>query len=256
MPGTDDAVVDEAVEAMRDVVSADTPDGLTVKVTGPAGLSVDLGKVFEGINGRLLVSAAIVVAVLLLITYRSPFLWIIPLLVVGFADRLATALLYGAAKAFDFSTSGQSVGIMAILVFGAGTDYALLLIARQGWLAQKDRKLLDRDYVKIGEAQVVLPEDARVHSRPLEALPREEQDGFLPRLLMVAYNRFGATRSVQDAALWIDAALAAGIDAPRTSIETIGNPAPQKAKKAAVDGDRCANVDQLMADADGLTLIH
>ena len=47
---------------------------------------------------------------------------------------------------------------------------------------------------------MVLPEDARVYSRPLEALPKAEQDGFLPRLLMVAYNRFGATRSVQDAA--------------------------------------------------------
>jgi RND superfamily putative drug exporter len=91
---------------------------------------VDLGAVFEGINGRLLAAAAIVVAVLLLITYRSPFLWFFPLLVVGFADRLATAALYGLARAFDFSTSGQSVGIMAILVFGAGTDYALLLIAR------------------------------------------------------------------------------------------------------------------------------
>jgi biopolymer transport protein ExbB/TolQ len=78
--------------------------------------------------------------------------------------------------------------------------WSLLLLGRQAWLTQKDRKLLDRDYVKIGEAQVVLPEDARVYSRPLEALPREEQDGFLPRLLMVAYNRFGATRSVQDAA--------------------------------------------------------
>lgn len=78
--------------------------------------------------------------------------------------------------------------------------WSLLLLGRQAWLTQRDRKLLDRDYVKIGEAQVVLPEDARVHSRPLEALPREEQDGFLPRLLMVAYNRFGATRSVQDAA--------------------------------------------------------
>jgi len=78
--------------------------------------------------------------------------------------------------------------------------WSLLLIARQAWISQQDRRLLDRDYVKIGEAQVVLPEDARVYSRPLEALPREEQDGFLPRLLMVAYNRFGATRSVQDAA--------------------------------------------------------
>jgi biopolymer transport protein ExbB/TolQ len=78
--------------------------------------------------------------------------------------------------------------------------WSLLLLGRQAWLTQASRKLLERDYVRIGEAQVVLPEDARVYSRPLEALPREEQDGFLPRLLMVAYNRFGATRSVQDAA--------------------------------------------------------
>ncbi|HKU90258.1 MAG TPA: MotA/TolQ/ExbB proton channel family protein [Steroidobacteraceae bacterium] len=78
--------------------------------------------------------------------------------------------------------------------------WALFLLGRQAWMTSKDRKLLDRDYVKLGEAQVVLPEDARVYSRPLENLPREEQDGFVPRLLMVAYNRFGATRSVQDAA--------------------------------------------------------
>jgi biopolymer transport protein ExbB/TolQ len=78
--------------------------------------------------------------------------------------------------------------------------WSLLLLGRQAFLTQRDRKLLDRDYVKIGEAQVVLPEDARVYSRPLEALSHEEQEGFLPRLLMVAYNRFGATRSVQDAA--------------------------------------------------------
>ncbi len=78
--------------------------------------------------------------------------------------------------------------------------WSLLLLGRQAWLTRKDRQLLDKDYVRIGEAQVVLPEDSRVHSRPLEALPKEEQDGFLPRLLMVAYNRFGATRSVQDAA--------------------------------------------------------
>jgi biopolymer transport protein ExbB/TolQ len=78
--------------------------------------------------------------------------------------------------------------------------WSLLLLGRQAWLTQASRKLLEKDYVRIAEAQVVLPEDARVYSRPLEALPREEQDGFLPRLLMVAYNRFGATRSVQDAA--------------------------------------------------------
>jgi biopolymer transport protein ExbB/TolQ len=78
--------------------------------------------------------------------------------------------------------------------------WSLLLLARQAQDTRKARALLDREYVKIGEGQVVLPEDARVYSRPLESLPKAEQDRFLPRLLMVAYNRFGATRSVQDAA--------------------------------------------------------
>jgi len=78
--------------------------------------------------------------------------------------------------------------------------WSLLLLARQAQDTRLARKLLDREYVKIGEGQVVLPEDARVYSRPLESLPKAEQDRFLPRLLMVAYNRFGATRSVQDAA--------------------------------------------------------
>jgi biopolymer transport protein ExbB/TolQ len=78
--------------------------------------------------------------------------------------------------------------------------WSLLLLARQAQDTRLARQLLDRDYVKIGDGQVVLPEDARVYSRPLESLPAAEQSRFLPRLLMVAYNRFGATRSVQDAA--------------------------------------------------------
>jgi biopolymer transport protein ExbB/TolQ len=78
--------------------------------------------------------------------------------------------------------------------------WSLFLIARQGYESRKARQSLDRDYVKLGDGQVVLPEDARVYQRPLEALPKDEQDNFLVRLLTVAYNRFGATRSVQDAA--------------------------------------------------------
>jgi RND superfamily putative drug exporter len=130
VPDVDDAQLADDVATLRAIVSADLPDGLDANVTGPAGIGVDLGEVFEGINGRLLAAAAIVVAILLLITYRSPFLWILPLLVVGFADRLANAILFGLGRAFDIPINGQSVGIMAILVFGAGTDYALLLIAR------------------------------------------------------------------------------------------------------------------------------
>jgi biopolymer transport protein ExbB/TolQ len=78
--------------------------------------------------------------------------------------------------------------------------WSLFLLGRQAQDTRLSRQLLDREYVKIGDGQVVLPEDARVYSRPLESLGPVEQNRFLPRLLMVAYNRFGATRSVQDAA--------------------------------------------------------
>ena len=101
LPNTDESQVSDDVEAIREITGADLPDGLEVKVTGPAGIGVDFGKVFEGINGRLLVSAAIVVAVLLLITYRSPFLWIFPLLTVGSPTAWRPRLLYGLARAFD-----------------------------------------------------------------------------------------------------------------------------------------------------------
>jgi biopolymer transport protein ExbB/TolQ len=78
--------------------------------------------------------------------------------------------------------------------------WALALIARQARATAHNRRLLRKDYVGVGEGYVVLPEDARAYARPLESLPREEQDMLLPRALLVALNRFGATRSVQDSA--------------------------------------------------------
>jgi biopolymer transport protein ExbB/TolQ len=78
--------------------------------------------------------------------------------------------------------------------------WALALIARQAQATAHNRRLLHKDYVGVGEGYVVLPEDARAYARPLESLPREEQDMLLPRALLVALNRFGATRSVQDSA--------------------------------------------------------
>ena len=78
--------------------------------------------------------------------------------------------------------------------------WALALIAYQAAAVARNRRLLDKDYVELGDGQVVLPDDARAYGRPIESLPRTEQDMLLPRALMVALNRFGATRSVQDAA--------------------------------------------------------
>ena len=78
--------------------------------------------------------------------------------------------------------------------------WALCLIGYQGSEVARNRRLLDKDYIDLGEGRVVLPDDARAYGRPIESLPRDEQEMLLPRALMVALNRFGATRSVQDSA--------------------------------------------------------
>jgi biopolymer transport protein ExbB/TolQ len=78
--------------------------------------------------------------------------------------------------------------------------WALTLIGHQAQAVARNRRLLAKEYVGVGEGHVVLPDDARAYARPLESLPQEEQDMLLPRALMVALNRFGATRSVQDSA--------------------------------------------------------
>jgi biopolymer transport protein ExbB/TolQ len=78
--------------------------------------------------------------------------------------------------------------------------WALSLIGYQAGEVARNRRLLDKDYIELGEGRVVLPDDARAYGRPIESLPRDEQEMLLPRALMVALNRFGATRSVQDSA--------------------------------------------------------
>ena len=120
----------ESVRQIREIVQADLPSGLTAQVTGGAGFTADLNLAFEGADYRLLLTTAIVVAVLLLITYRSPILWLIPLAVVGLADQLTATLLKITSELTDLPFNASTSGIVSVLVFGAGTDYALLLIAR------------------------------------------------------------------------------------------------------------------------------
>jgi biopolymer transport protein ExbB/TolQ len=78
--------------------------------------------------------------------------------------------------------------------------WSLSMLGYQAREVAESRKLLDKQYIEVGENRVVLPEDARAYGRPIEQLGREEQNMFLPRTLLVALNRFGATRSVQDTA--------------------------------------------------------
>jgi RND superfamily putative drug exporter len=104
--------------------------GVDVFLSGPEGFVVDISNVFAGANFTLLLVTASVVILLLLITYRSPILWIIPLLVVGLADFLAGAMAEKTADMLGGQLDGSTTGILSVLVFGAGTNYALLIISR------------------------------------------------------------------------------------------------------------------------------
>jgi len=121
--------VGEVVEELRDRL-ASPPDGLTVHVTGPAGQIADLSAAFAGIDGMLLLVAGGVVLLILFVVYRSPILPFVVIISAVFALALASLAVYMLADAGAIALNGQSQGILFILVFGAATDYALLLVAR------------------------------------------------------------------------------------------------------------------------------
>ncbi|MGZ3099033.1 MMPL family transporter [Streptomyces sp. H72] len=127
-PGQDEEARDALVDAVRDVARGG--DGLRVEVGGEGALATDAAEVYNSLDGPLLYTTAAVVALLLILIYRSPFLWLVPLAVAGIADYLSMGVAYGLNQWFGTSVSGQSTGIMTILVFGVGTDYALLLVSR------------------------------------------------------------------------------------------------------------------------------
>ena len=104
--------------------------GLSVYVGGPAASAADELKIFKGIDSTLLYATLAVVVVLLLLTYRSPVLWLLPIMSAGVALTVAEAVIYLLTQHANLVVNGQSGGILVVLVIGASTDYALLLIAR------------------------------------------------------------------------------------------------------------------------------
>ena len=127
---TDDSAVGATIAEIRRVAAADLPEGLRAQVTGGPAFVADLTKVFDGADTTLLIATASVVAVLLLITYRSPWLWLVPLTVVGVAEQVTTKAVALLAPHLGIVVDPAAAGITSVLVFGAATDYALLLIAR------------------------------------------------------------------------------------------------------------------------------
>jgi RND superfamily putative drug exporter len=119
----------DVADDIRAIAEADA-NGMTIHLAGPLGQAADSAEVFGGIDTTLLLATLIVVITLLLLTYRSPILWIFPMLSAIVALFSAEAVIYFLAKDAGLVVNAQSTGILTVLVLGAGTDYALLLVAR------------------------------------------------------------------------------------------------------------------------------
>ncbi|MFF5229237.1 MMPL family transporter [Dactylosporangium sp. NPDC000521] len=119
----------DRVKAIRAIASAgDT--GLTVHIAGPLAFTADNVSAFEGADFTLMFATVLVVVVLLLVIYRSPVLWLLPVISAMIALVTSEAVIYLLAKNAGVTATGESSSILTVLVFGATTDYALLLIAR------------------------------------------------------------------------------------------------------------------------------
>jgi RND superfamily putative drug exporter len=121
----------DAIPSITDDWRAHAEAGTTmnVHITGPGGMASDSAEAFAGIDGILLFSALAVVIVILLLSYRSPTLWLLPVISAGVALVSSQGLIYLLAHHAGLVVNAQSAGILTVLVFGAGTDYALLLVA-------------------------------------------------------------------------------------------------------------------------------
>jgi RND superfamily putative drug exporter len=141
------ANANKAVDAIRAITTSNA-DGLVVHITGPLGYAADSNNVFKGIDSTLLFSAVAVVIVILLITYRSPVLWLLPVVSSGVALITAQAVIYLLAAHAGLVVNAQSAGILDVLVFGASTDYALLIVARY----REELRRHDRRHAAMAEA--------------------------------------------------------------------------------------------------------
>ena len=123
----------ETVDDLRTAITDDptasgiTDAGMSLLVTGGSAIGADIASAFNGADFTLLIVTIVIVALLLIITYRSPILWLLPLIVIGTADGLASTVT---AAVGDWLDLQFDAGIISVLVFGAGANYALLFISR------------------------------------------------------------------------------------------------------------------------------
>ncbi|ALG15211.1 hypothetical protein AOZ06_32000 [Kibdelosporangium phytohabitans] len=128
-PAKEGANTEKAVDETRSLVGQGK-DGLSIRVGGPGGVLADQLKSFSGLHTTVLLATIAIVALLLLIIYRSPVLWVVPLISVAFAAQGGQAVASAIAQNTGFTVTSGSAFVLVVLTYGAGTDYALLLIAR------------------------------------------------------------------------------------------------------------------------------
>jgi putative drug exporter of the RND superfamily len=104
--------------------------GLHAYVTGPGGIAADLEAIASDAARTLLVATLGLVLLLLLLVYRAPILALLPLLVVGLAYLVAVGIAYLLIKAGWITVNAEGTMLLLVLIFGAGTDYSLLLVHR------------------------------------------------------------------------------------------------------------------------------
>ena len=118
------------VTALRQLLPGPNGSPIQSYVTGQAGFDADRSAAVEGLDGTLLAITGILVLALMLLTYRSPLIAMLMLGVVVVAYVIATGAVYGLVQADATTVSGQSTAILIVLMFGAGTDYCLLIVSR------------------------------------------------------------------------------------------------------------------------------
>ena len=130
LDAADRGAIEAGVRKIRGFLSAHSRPGLNTYVTGPGGIAADLERVADEAGRTLLIATLSLVLILLLAVYRAPLLALLPLVTVGIAYLVATGIAYLLIEAGWIVVNAEGTFLLLVLVFGAGTDYSLLLVHR------------------------------------------------------------------------------------------------------------------------------
>ena len=133
-----------AVNQLEEVVAAladEVPEGLNLAMTGSAVVGHDQNEAFNGSIDTTTIATVGLVVLILLLVYRSPLLVLIPLVTIALSVIIALKGLPTLrwVPGLDFQVINVTKVFVIVVLFGAGTDYCLFLIARY----REERRRLD-----------------------------------------------------------------------------------------------------------------